>query len=139
MKTLLSLALMAVIGAFAYPTGAKADEMVKDTMTAKPKIVAFHADNCGACKALAPKLESAMTQLEDSVEFVKFDYTSKETIKASKALASEKGLAELQKEHGAKTGYALLVKADGTVAEKFTRKSDVTDIVSAAQKATMTN
>lgn len=116
MKTLLTLATMAFIGVLGMPSGASADEMAKDAMMmdkAKPTVVAFHSDNCGKCKILAPKLMGAVNEAGDSVNFVKFDYTNRETIGSSKILAAEKGLSDLQKKYGAKTGFAVIVDGEG--------------------------
>jgi thiol-disulfide isomerase/thioredoxin len=115
MKTLLSLATLAFVTFFALPA-AQADDMgmMQDTMTAKPSVVLFYADSCGQCKILEPKLESALHELgEDSVHMVKFDYSTRETIMASKDVAAENGLDAIQKKYGAKTGFAVIANDKG--------------------------
>ena len=72
----------------------------------------FHADYCGSCKALKPNVLALRPKLEGkSVEWVKFDFTSSETKKKSKELASELGFSEIYNKNQA-TGFVLLVDAD---------------------------
>ena len=130
MKVFFAFSFLALLVTLGLPVQSHAEEMA-----AKPKLVAFHSDNCGSCKVLGPKLMEALNDTSAEVEFVKFDYTDRTTIEKSKMLASEKGLTDLQKKHGAKTGFALLVSSDGSVAKKFTRGSDESDILAALNAA----
>lgn len=80
-----------------------------------PKVIvlAFHADWCGKCKVLGPKLmdEVRPATASDPVLFVKVDLTNKDDSSQPEYLLSALGLGELWKEHGGKTGFALVVDA----------------------------
>jgi len=78
----------------------------------KVMVVAMHADWCGKCKVLGPKLmnDVAPATGHDGALFVKVDQTSKDSAQAEYLMAAL-GLGDLWGEHGGKTGYALLVDA----------------------------
>ena len=80
--------------------------------TTKLYALTFHADYCGACKKLTTNVMELQTKTEgESVEWVKFDFTSKESKTKSKELATELGVVHLYKKNQA-TGFVLLVDAD---------------------------
>lgn len=80
----------------------------------RPTLIMFYSDYCGNCRILAPKIKEALNDIEpNKLRIIKFDYTSREQIMASKDLAREAGLTELQKKYGAKTGFAVLTNMSG--------------------------
>ena len=98
---------------------------------AKLYAVAFHADYCGACKKIGPSVMELAERMKDqSVEFVKFDFTSDESRSKTKEKAKEYGLEEVLASNKG-TGYVVLVEAD-TKKEvgKLTTKHSVTDMIS---------
>ena len=60
------------------------------TMKTPVQAVVFYSDTCGSCKILEPKMEAAMQAVNmDKINVVKFDFSNKETIEATKMLAAE--------------------------------------------------
>jgi len=82
-----------------------------------PKIVAItmHADWCGTCQELNPKVENVQSDFEDEgVLFEKFDFTDDFTIKQSRLMANWIGIGDLfieSQERGA-TGYIILIDGE---------------------------
>ena len=69
--------------------------------------IAFHADYCGACKAIGPKVGELSQKLDGKpVEFVKFDFTSDESKAKTSALAEEIGFTGLLEDNRG-TGFVL--------------------------------
>lgn len=88
------------------------DETASADKATKLYALNFHADYCGACKKLKPNVMELQTRTEgESVEWVKFDFTSAESKAKSEKLATELGVADLYQENQA-TGFVLLVDAD---------------------------
>ncbi len=124
MKTTLTLLLITL---FAFSFNAiEHKELTSD----KPGIVAItmHADWCGTCQALNPKLEKVKADLKDKrVLFTRFDFTDESTIKQSELMANWIGLGDLfkeRKEEG-KTGFVILINADTfEVLERITNNKD---------------
>ncbi|MFK7838756.1 MAG: thioredoxin domain-containing protein [Bdellovibrionales bacterium] len=98
MKKLLPAIAIAAI-AIAPQIIPSAHAMEKEAMMEKKieapatKAVQFHADWCGACKILAPKMEEVMNNLDEDTKakfaLVKFDLTDDTTKAASKKTAME--------------------------------------------------
>lgn len=107
MKTILAITAIALIGLIGTPIfSAQAAD--------KTNLVLFYSDYCGQCKILEPKLKEALNDVDKgAITFIKFDYTDRDRIMASKDVAAENGLTELQKKYGAKTGFAILTDSDG--------------------------
>lgn len=107
---------------------------------ANPKIIAlaFHADWCGACKELGPKVMQTMKDIGDTpVLFVKFDLTNEATKRQSEYLAGAIGVGDLYAEHGKKTGFVLLVDAQTQkVLGKFTRETSSKDMLAELKELT---
>ncbi len=83
----------------------------KEAGSPKLYAVMFHADYCGACKAITPKIMDLKSQVDaEEVQFVKFDFTSDETREASYKKAEELGLADVYKANRG-TGFVVLVNA----------------------------
>ncbi|MEM6781934.1 MAG: thioredoxin domain-containing protein, partial [Pseudomonadota bacterium] len=111
--------------AFVAPQ-AHADNHAQAAETTKPTIIAFHSDTCGKCKILGPKMTEAMSLLNDEkFNTVKFDYTNRDTIASSQTLAAEKGLTEIQKSYGAKTGFGVIVDGNGVEIAKISADDSV--------------
>ncbi len=76
-----------------------------------PKLYAvmFTADYCSACKAIAPKLMSLQENLDGKdVEFVKFDFSNKESKEETKKIAKKLGLSDVLASNNG-TGFVVLV------------------------------
>lgn len=132
MKTILMLAF--TILAF-MPQG-HAKEENKDIKTPAVKAVVFYAANCGSCKILEPRMEQAMKAINmDTVEVVKFDFSSKETIAATRELAVEQNVNDVLMNYGAKTGFVVLLDQDGNEVNKLTVNDEAADIASKIVKA----
>jgi len=108
-----------------------------EEMTSKKPVVyavMMHADWCGACKAMGPKITQARGEGElDSkdVLFVKLDLTDEKTKHQAAMMAEILGFSELYKSNAGKTGYMLLIDAEtGEKITSVTNKSDVTEIES---------
>ncbi len=72
----------------------------------------FHADWCGSCKILDPKIESAEKEFAGKpILFSKFDLTDSETRATSAKLSKEIGMGPIFEKHGNRTGFFLLVDA----------------------------
>ena len=136
MKTLLTLAFAVL--AFMPKAHAMEENHDKMMMDKKPamaaeaqnvKAVVFFSENCSSCKVLDPKMKAAMKAINtDKIDVVKLDFTSKETIEATKVLATDKELGGLLQKFGAKTGFVTLVGADGQIIEKITKTDSEADI-----------
>ncbi len=102
----------------------------------KPTVYAvmMHADWCGTCKAMGPKIAQARVEGElDSkdVLFVKLDLTNKQTKHQAAMMAEILGFSELYESNAGKTGYMLLIDAKtGKKITSITNKSDVAAIAS---------
>ncbi|MEN0020318.1 MAG: thioredoxin family protein [Planctomycetota bacterium] len=84
-------------------------------------VVAMHADWCGACQRLGPKIEQAAAGLSGQpVQFVKADLTNRDD-PAAEATLSEWGLGRLYDDNRGRTGLAYVVDADtGEVLDTIT-------------------
>ena len=108
----------------------KADAMVEAvTETPAIKAVVFYSDSCGSCKILDPRMKAALNAINPAeIEVVKFDFSNKETIEATKVLAATAGVENILQEYGAKTGFIVLVNEAGEVVEKLTKQDETADI-----------
>lgn len=98
-------------------------------------VVKVHADWCGTCRALEPRIEALKQEFKGKdVEFVTFDLTSDETKEASKKLADSKGLADVFRKNG-KTGTVLVFPAkDPNQAQKLSKKDSEQNFRNAINK-----
>jgi len=98
----------------------------------------FHADWCGSCKVMDPKIEEARTELGDApVLFVVLDHTDEATTRQAAMLAEALGYGEIFRERDGKTGAMLLINtASGEVVETVTREDSAESIQAKVQSAT---
>ncbi|MCC5788167.1 MAG: thioredoxin family protein [Opitutales bacterium] len=133
MKTLLTspLTLLTALFVLAGSLSVHAEE-------AKPEAVGliFHADWCGSCKVMDPKIEEARKELGDaSVLFVVLDHTDDNTKHQAAMLAQKLGYSEIFNERDGKTGAMLLINTGtGEVVETVTRSDSSESIVEKVQK-----
>ncbi len=112
------------------PLASQAEEMKAE----RPAVyaVTMHADWCGACKALAPKISQARETAkldEKDVLFVKFDLTNDKTKHQARMMAAVLGITELYESNSGKTGFLLLINAEsGEIIARITHKLDVESI-----------
>ncbi len=110
------------------------DKMMMETPAVKA--VAFHSDNCGSCKILAPKMAAALEAInKDKLDIVQLDYTNAETKAASMSLATKKSLTNVMEQYGPKTGFVLLLDGQGQVVDKITKESTAGEIAAKIAKA----
>jgi thiol-disulfide isomerase/thioredoxin len=137
MKTLFTLAV--AIMAFVPTVFAMDKSMHEDKMmdkTAPVKAIVFYSVNCGSCKILEPRMEEAMKAINtDKVEVVNFDFSSKETIAATKTLAAKKGVDAVLQEYGAKTGFVVILDKNGNEVNKLKVDDTSADIAAKVVKA----
>lgn len=127
----MAFALLAIL-----PFSAQAGEQTtKDEASPLITAVSFHSDHCGSCKAIAPRMGTAKQIINpDKLSIVKFDFTSKESIEATNALAKEKDVDSLLQKYGARTGFIVLIDNAGKEVDKITVDDDTAEI--AAKLAT---
>lgn len=78
--------VLSILGAFFMLTLVL--QLSAQTNDTKLYAVAFHADYCGACKAIAPKVSELAMKLDgEPVEFMKFDFSNDETKISTNSLA----------------------------------------------------
>jgi len=101
---------------------------------AKPAIYAIqmHADWCGACKALDPKVEQARldAQLDmKDVLFITLDLTNETTQAQSAMMAAALGISDIYNRNTGKTGFMLIINsATGQKIDRLTSKADSDEI-----------
>jgi len=105
----------------------------------KPMVYAvmMHADWCGACKAMDPKISQARADgnLDDKdVLFVKLDLTNDATQHQAAMMAEMLGFSELYKNNAGKTGFMVLIDANS--GEKITSITNKHDSASIAARIT---
>jgi hypothetical protein len=109
---------------------------------AKPALlaIAFHADSCGSCRKLGPKMADARKQITDQpVLFVKFDLTDKHTARQAEYMAAALGVGKVWAKHHHKTGYALLVDAaTGKPVDELTADLSADEIAATLSSAVAT-
>jgi thiol-disulfide isomerase/thioredoxin len=112
MKTLNTFLLALLIGVLGMVGLSQAQE---DNGPQEPEVIGvfMHADWCGGCQKLKPKLNAVKPQFKDRpVLFTGFDKTDDFTKEQSRMLAEQMGLTQLYKDHKGRTAYVVLVDAD---------------------------
>jgi len=71
----------------------------------------------------------------DKVDVVKFDFSSKDTIAATKILATEKGVDAVLQSYGVKTGFVVLLDKNGQEVDKLKVDDNAADIAAKITKA----
>jgi thiol:disulfide interchange protein len=100
-------------------------------------VVAFHAEWCGKCKVLGPKVMGDVAPaFRTDVLFVKLDLTDKDSPQAEYMLAAL-GLGDLWAEHAGKTGFALIVDPDTKKVVGTLRSDESADDLKSAVKAAL--
>lgn len=98
-------------------------------------VVAFHADWCGKCKVLGPKVMGDVAPaFAGDVLFIKLDLSDKNSPQAEYMLAAL-GLGDLWAENAGKTGFALLVDPVSKKAVGTLRADQSADDLKAAVKS----
>ena len=115
------------------PLASQSEEM----SSSKPTVYAvmMHADWCGACKALAPKIEQARENSDlDSkdVLFITLDLTDETSKNQAAMMASALGFQDLYNNNAGKTGFMVLVNAK--TGEKITSITNKLDRNSISEK-----
>jgi len=88
--------------------GTKTTKSSCNDETSKIAAIKFHADYCGACKKLDPKITELKSTFKDQgVVFVRFDFTNDESKKKTKSIASTEGLESVLSANKG-TGYIVL-------------------------------
>jgi len=137
MKKLLSILAIAMIAIAPQAIAEMADKkeamMEKKMEAPATTAVAFHADWCGGCKILGPKMKEVMNGLDEDTKakfgFVKFDFTDDATKAASKTAAMENSLTGVYPEGKPSTGVVKLIdNATGSVLAKIHYKMSVEEI-----------
>jgi len=109
-------------------TGTKTAKADCNSETAKIAAVKFHADYCGACKSLEPKITELKGKFKDEVVFVKFDFSSDDAKAKTKSLAADQGLNTVLASHKG-TGYIVLYDLKSKkVVGKLKNKHTVADM-----------
>jgi len=118
-----------------------ADAMAEVVEAPAIKAVIFYSDTCGSCKILDPRMKEAMNAInKDEVEVVKFDFSNKDAIEATKTLAAKSKVENILQEYGAKTGFVVLVNSQGEIVEKLTKADEIVDIaVKVAKSIALSN
>ncbi len=113
-----------------------ANHAASSARSPKLLVVAFHADWCGKCKVLGPKVMGDVAPaFGGDVLFVKLDLTDKNSPQAEYMLAAL-GLGDLWTENAGKTGFALLVDpATKKVVGTLRAEQSADDLKSAVQSA----
>ncbi len=118
MKKLLSILMIAAVFMFtSYTVNAQCDDNTTakkhdksecTTASAKVAAIKFHADYCGACKKLEPKISELKKEFKDKeVAFVVFDFTDDTSKQKTQDLAKAEGLESVLNAYKG-TGFIVL-------------------------------
>ncbi|WP_338767048.1 thioredoxin fold domain-containing protein [Bernardetia sp. ABR2-2B] len=78
----------------------------------KVTAVVFHADWCPYCTKLSDKIESIKADIDISdVEFIRFDFTDKDTKEATQAFAAANSVMSVLENHKG-TGFLVLIDSE---------------------------
>lgn len=92
-------------------------------------VVKFHADWCGSCVAMGSSFEDLQSKFkDDNIEFVKFDFTTKETTAKAASKAKQIGISNIF-EKNQRTGFILIIdNSTKKVLYKLTKHDNVADM-----------
>jgi thiol-disulfide isomerase/thioredoxin len=114
-------------------TGAPIQGIEAEDADSQPKIIAvkFHADWCGACKAMGSVFTDLRNKLDgEPVLFVELDFTNATTRHQAMLLASALGISPALKENPG-TGFILLFDKKRQVTGKHTSRQTLKEIAAA--------
>ncbi|WOO39604.1 thioredoxin domain-containing protein [Rubellicoccus peritrichatus] len=126
MRYLIASLIFSILGSVAAHAVNDAQSAATEKKEPKAYVVKVHADWCGTCRALEPRIEALKQEFKGKdVEFVTFDLTNDKTKAASKKLADSKGLTNVYKNNG-KTGVVLVfpAKDQGQTQKLFKKNSE---------------
>jgi thiol-disulfide isomerase/thioredoxin len=102
----------------------------------KPVVVKIHADQCSACRTIAPIIREMQQKYNGRANFVVFDITNQSTIKASQARAKELGLDGFFAANKTRNAtVAIINPANGQVLDEFTKNTNRADYTKAIDSA----
>ncbi len=133
-KKYLSLAIFAAAFVFLSTFSISAQEMMKKAETDKPVVAIIKADWCPYCKRIDPVVSGLMKEYGEKLNFVVFDVTNDETIKASKEKAESLGLSDFFKNYKGKTSTVAVLK-DKEIVYKTSNNGNRADYVTAFDKS----
>jgi thiol-disulfide isomerase/thioredoxin len=115
MKKTVSLILMAVafLMVTSYSSAQCGDSKTShaksdcNSKSAKIAVVKFHSDFCGACKKLDPKITELKGKFDESVVFVKFDFSNDGSKAKTRTYAEEQGLKSVLESNNG-TGFMVV-------------------------------
>ena len=118
MKNLVSILTIVMVFMFtSYTINAQCDENTSakkhsksecTTASAKVAAIKFHADYCGACKKLEPKISELKKEYKDKgVAFVVFDFTDDASKQKTQEMAKAEGLETVLNSYKG-TGFIVL-------------------------------
>jgi len=111
-------------------SSATADASAESAALPELVVVKHHADWCGKCKTLIEPLHEVKEQLTDeSVLFVTYDFSDKETAMQSEYLAGMMRLDDQWESFGKKTGFALVIDTDSMEVVETLRSTDSAELV----------
>ena len=120
--------------AFALPTAWAASVTVEDAAPAA-MLVQVHADWCGSCKVLDPRVADMGRTLDaENVLVVKLDYTDKASTAQANKMAAALGITDAVAANNG-TGKLLVIRADRSLAAVLTRSNSDEDILNAVKAA----
>jgi len=109
---------------------ATADASAQSAALPELVVVKHHADWCGKCKALVEPLHEAKEQLaNESVLFVTYDFSDKNTAMQSEYLAGMLRLDDQWESFGKKTGFALVIDTESMEVVETLRSTDSSELV----------
>lgn len=76
-------------------------------------VAKMHAEWCGVCKLMEPKMPDVKTAFKDdaSIKFLDFDFTNNETIAVNNQLAGDLNITTALNEHRGRTGFLAIINA----------------------------
>jgi thiol-disulfide isomerase/thioredoxin len=103
---LASLALIAALAALFSAGPTRAEPAAEGS---GPILVKIHADWCGTCRKLNPTWDELKARHGDSLSYVIFDVTSRDTLVQSTAAAERLGILPVLNRYKARTGTIVIV------------------------------
>lgn len=134
-RLLLTRLLAAAVLSMAVPAARAASVSVTDDAPAA-LLVQVHADWCGSCKLLDPRVAAMGEALNaENVLVVKLDYTNTATTQQANRLAAALGISDAVAANNG-TGKLLVIRgSDRSLATVLTRSNSDEDILNAVKAA----